>query len=124
MAAAKKKTADAKAARRRLDAALDALAFEEPEADQKAVVQRMWDALSGAIKDASGDVQMLNTALREYFERIVVEDDGRGNIAAEAFLSPAGLIRASRMITDGDFVYDAADVPLPKLLLGAGEQLA
>jgi hypothetical protein len=48
----------------------------------------MWEALSGAIKDAAGDVQLLNAALREHFDRILLENDGRGNIAAEASSPP------------------------------------
>jgi hypothetical protein len=79
----------------------------------------MWEALSGAIKDAAGDVQTLSAALREHFDRILLENDGRGNIAAEAFLSPTALARTAKVIGD----IDVADIPLPKLLLGAGEQL-
>ena len=86
---------DAVRGRTLMDAALDRLTFsqEEPEPDQAGVMARLWDALSGEIADAAGDVKLLNAALREYLRfELSIGPDGHPEIAL-AF-SAAGLARA------------------------------
>ena len=77
LSVAARKRSEAAQATVRADAALDALsvAAEEPEDAQAAdVLARVWEALSGRVADADGDIRKLNAALREWFERLEVHD--------------------------------------------------
>lgn len=70
LSVASRKHAEAAQATTRADAALDAInsAAAQPEDEQAAdVLARVWEALSGRVADAEGDVRKLNAALREWF---------------------------------------------------------
>ncbi len=68
LAAATRKRREARHAMERADAALDALSGDTVEDSAEDVLGRVWEALSGRIDDAEGDVRKLNAALREWFE--------------------------------------------------------
>ena len=71
MNAAKRKRAEAARAESRMNAALDALtdADRESEGDPDQAMAQLWEALSGALGSAQGDVKVMNAALREHFAR-------------------------------------------------------
>ncbi len=64
----RRKREEVSRADKRLNAALDAL-NAQPARNDGDVLARVWEALSGRVKDAEGDVRKLNIALREWFER-------------------------------------------------------
>jgi DNA invertase Pin-like site-specific DNA recombinase len=93
--AAKVKRAEAKRERSRADAALDALNQPSPEASDRAVMDRLWETLSGAVADAGEDVKILNAALRETFDRFELRRNGDGFMVVP-YLSVAAAKRALR----------------------------
>jgi tetratricopeptide (TPR) repeat protein len=71
---------DAEEARKRVNAALDAL-NAEPEVDDGDDVDRPWLILSGRIEDAAGDLRKLNAILREHsFEFQLIRDYYTGRL--------------------------------------------
>lgn len=95
----KLKRDEAKRARTRLSAALDAMqaAVVESESDQTAdVMARIWHALDGRVKDAQGDVRRLNSALREWFDAFELHHVDDGTIRIEPLLSATAVARTLR----------------------------
>jgi DNA invertase Pin-like site-specific DNA recombinase len=84
--AAKVKRAEAKRERSRADAALDALA-DERTPDPTASANALRERLAGKIASASGDVKVLNAALREHFEAFALtrNEDGSYRIVPALF---------------------------------------
>ena len=86
--AAKLKRDEAASARKRADAALDALA-DEATPDPASAAAALWNRLSGKIAEAGADVKVLNAALRESFDRFTLHGNNGGfvvvpTLAAEA----------------------------------------
>lgn len=99
LGAAKRKREEAKRARTRREAALDALsaAADESEGDQAAaVMERIWEALSGRVHEAQGDIKKLNAALREWFDRFELHHHDDGSIGIVPFLSGTAVARVMR----------------------------
>ena len=99
LGAARRKREEAKRARTRVEAALDALsaAADESEGDQAAaVMERIWEALSGRIEEAKGDIKKLNAALREWFDRFELHHEDDGSISIFPLLSATGVARILR----------------------------
>jgi hypothetical protein len=71
------KREEAKRARTRLDAALDAL-NADPEQEDSDVLSRIWEALSGRVADTDGDIRKLNAVLRELFASFELHRDEEG----------------------------------------------
>jgi hypothetical protein len=94
LAAVRRKRTEAAAARTRLDAALDAMSAE-PEREHADVLERVWEALSGRIEDAHGDVRKLNAALREMFEVLRLEHVEVG-LRITPVLSADAILRVAR----------------------------
>ena len=99
LGAAKRKREEAKRARTRLEAALDALsaAADESEGDQAAaVMERIWEALSGNVHEAQSDIQKLNAVLREWFDAFELHHHDDGSIGIVPFLSATAVARVMR----------------------------
>jgi DNA invertase Pin-like site-specific DNA recombinase len=99
LSAAAGKRREARQAMERADAALDALssAAEEPEGEQAdAVLSRVWEALSGRVADADGDVRKLNAALREWFEAFTLHRPVEGVLWVGPILSADAVARVLR----------------------------
>lgn len=101
LAVAGRKRREARQATERADAALDALslAIDEPEGEQAdAVLDRVWQALSGRVQDAEGDVRKLNAALREWFVSFTIDrvDPERGTLCVGPILSDEAVARDLR----------------------------
>jgi chromosome segregation ATPase len=92
LAAVRRKRKDAEDARKRLDAALDALDME-PQEDDEDVHARVWKALSGSITDADGDVLKLNAALREWFVAFEIREMKLTGIRVVPVISAVALSR-------------------------------
>jgi DNA invertase Pin-like site-specific DNA recombinase len=76
--AAKVKRADAKRAKARADAALDAMTDAEvAEVDPEAAMRALYERLADQLAAAGEDVKVLNAALRESFARFELHGDGR-----------------------------------------------
>ncbi len=82
----------AKAARTRLDAALDALNAPEEESDGD-ILTRVWTALSGQLAEAGEDVRGLNAALREWFVAFDLRQMKYTGIRVVPVMSAAALAR-------------------------------
>ncbi len=94
--AARLKRDEVKRERARADAALDALNQPSPEVSDTDVMARLWATLSGAMTDAGKDVKVLNSALRETFDRFELHHVGVGGFMAVPYLSVAAARRALR----------------------------
>jgi len=92
MTAVKNIRAEASRARARLDAALDALQVDD-QPDDRGVAARIWDALSGRVTDADGDIRKLNAALREWFAAFELRRDSDGALFALPVLSATAVQR-------------------------------
>jgi hypothetical protein len=102
------KREEAKRARDRLNAALDALSADSP-ADDGDVLGRVWEALSGSVDGAQGDIRKLNAALREWFDEFGLHRtaDGLEVVPVMSAQAIARLLRqnlppAARVEVNGD----------------------
>ena len=98
---ARNKRDEAKHARERLDAALDAL-NADPEPNEGDVLERIWQALSGRVADADGNIKKLNAVLREWFARFELERQVDGLLRIVPILSPAAV---ARILHEPDISY-------------------
>jgi hypothetical protein len=99
LSAATRKRREVRQATERADAALDALsaAADEPEGEQAdAVLARVWEALSGRVQDAEGDVRKLNAALREWFAAFTVHEPVAGTLWVGPILSAESVAQVLR----------------------------
>lgn len=133
LAAATRKRRDARQATARADAALDALsaAREQPEEEQAAdVLDRVWEALSGRVRDADGDLRKLNAALREWFDGFALDRPYDDVVWVGPMLSDDAVARVLRDpdrfpgYTQGITTADEIVVLSPVLKGGEGEQPA
>ena len=100
-------------ARARLDAALDALSTDSVP-DDRDVLDRVWESLSGRIKDAAGDVQKLNAVLRERFLAFRLERGEDGLLRIVPTLSAAAIARAmDDAMRVGAHPYSGLVLPAP-----------
>jgi DNA invertase Pin-like site-specific DNA recombinase len=96
LAAVRRARKDAENARKRLNAARDAL-HTEPQEDDADVLSRVWKALSGSIADAGGDILKLNAALREWFVAFDVRKLRYTGIRVVPVISAVALARMMSM---------------------------
>ena len=111
---------DAEQAKTRLDAAPDALSasrgMAEPEETAQDAPGRVWEALSGRMADAEGDVTKLNAVLRETFDTFQLAQ-GTGGLRTIPVISAAVLARMDR-------ISAAFDPPSAVAIDEHGEQVA
>jgi DNA invertase Pin-like site-specific DNA recombinase len=79
-------------ARQRLNAALDAI-NAEPRTEDEDVLNRVWEVLSGRMKDAEGDLKKLTAALREWFQGFGLQRGDDGSLSVVPILSASAIAR-------------------------------
>lgn len=110
--AAKSKRADAKRAKARADAALDAMTTEVEEIDPEAAMRVLYQRLAGQLSEAGEDVKVLNAALRESFAKFELRRIDNGQVLVLPTLS----VEAARRALE-DVPANATVLGLPAILV-------
>lgn len=118
--AAKAKRADAKRAKARADAALDAMTAEAvEEVDPEAAMRALYRRLAEQLAEAGEDLKVLNATFRESFARFELRHNGDGGFIVVPFLSAEAARRALNDVPQDATVPSLSDdgLGLPAILV-------